>query len=116
MCPQILKKIIINVDFDDIASLVENVFVYRGGGGLTNKLDHHKPGLQPGVTQRDWRSAACCLPEAPRLCLYQQSQSTEQQEAFSSIVSTLLGYMHFKWAQTELTALQPPGNHNIWWW
>lgn len=76
---------------------------------LTNKPDHQTSSLQPGVKH----SAACCLPEAPRLCLSEQSQSTEQQEAFGSIVYTQLDYMYFKWAQTELTVLHQAGNHNI---
>lgn len=72
--------------------------------GLINRLDHQTANLQPHVKQRDWRRAACCLPEAPRLCLYGPNQSTEQQEAFSSIVYAQLDYMHFKWTQTELNA------------
>lgn len=71
-------------------------------------------GLQPDVKQCDWCRAACWLPEAPRLCLWAESklkQSTEQQEAFSSIVCAQLDYIHtLNGLLQSQTLLQPSGN------
>lgn len=89
--------------------------VYQGADEQTRPPN---TGLQPDVKQCDWCTAACWLPEAPRLCLWAESklkQSTEQQEAFSSIVYTQLDYTHtLNGLQQSQALLQPPGNQKIW--
>lgn len=64
-------------------------------GGFDNKPAHHKLCLQLDVKKHDWHTMPVVL-QRPQGFVYQQSQSTEQQEAFSSIVCTRLDYSHFK--------------------